>query len=244
MYYVGGNSKSVEQDVIHSYGMAYGGGRFAVSYGLAMELVRVLDRCIDRYGEMYGSDKKIGGCMSEIGVPVTKELGFHQVYVDIRGDPHGLLAAHPVAPLVSLHHLDYVQPMFPGLAQIDSLNKLVQAYNLDPGRTLQHSFCYDLNRNWSISVSWGYTVQLYSLLVTTKELETQFQTFVTWKSWSRAIHAEKGQTRTTYKRFEGEPGKECGQKEYVPALSVQFVNVSAAKFDPGLWKKVRNLSLP
>ncbi|KAL7195280.1 hypothetical protein ACSBR1_035490 [Camellia fascicularis] len=83
MYYVGGNSKSVEQDVMHSYGMAYGGGGFAVSYGLAVELVRVLDRCIDRYGEMYGSDKKIGGCMSEIGVPVTKELSFHQVYVSL-----------------------------------------------------------------------------------------------------------------------------------------------------------------
>ncbi|THG09026.1 hypothetical protein TEA_026931 [Camellia sinensis var. sinensis] len=70
--------------------------------------------------------------------------------VDIRGDPYGLLAAQPAAPLVSLHHLDYVQPMFPGLTQIDSLNKLVQAYNLDLGRILQHCFCYDLNRNWSI----------------------------------------------------------------------------------------------
>lgn len=80
MHYIGGNSESVEQDVIHSYTMAYGGGGFAISYPLAAELVRVLDGCIDRYASFYGSDQKIGGCMSEIGVPVTKELGFHQVH--------------------------------------------------------------------------------------------------------------------------------------------------------------------
>ncbi|THF96611.1 hypothetical protein TEA_004264 [Camellia sinensis var. sinensis] len=267
MYYVGGNSESVEQDLIHSYSMAYGGGGFAVSYPLAAELVRILDGCVDRYAALYGSDQKIGGCMSEIGVVVTKELGFHQV--DVRGDPYGLLAAHPVAPLVSLHHLDYVQALFPGLTQIDSLKKLIQAYNLDPGRILQQSFCYDLSRNWSISVSWGYTVQLYPTLVLAKELETPFQTFVSWRSWSQepftfntrvmssdpcerpviyfldqVEEVKMGQTRTTYKRFLGESRKECGQEDYVPVLSVEFVTVLAATFQPDMWKKVRKLSIP
>ena len=80
MYYIGGSSESVEQNIIHSYTMAYGGGGFAVSYPLAAELVRILDGCIDRYADFYGSDQKIQGCISEIGVQVTKELGFHQVY--------------------------------------------------------------------------------------------------------------------------------------------------------------------
>ncbi|GMY14497.1 hypothetical protein FCV25MIE_09736 [Fagus crenata] len=78
MYYVGGNSESVEQDVIFSYTMAYGGGGFAISYPLAAQLVRILDACIDRYSSLYGSDQKIQSCLSEIGVPLTKELGFHQ----------------------------------------------------------------------------------------------------------------------------------------------------------------------
>ncbi|CAB4284563.1 unnamed protein product [Prunus armeniaca] len=170
MYYIGGNSESVEQDVIHSYTMAYGGGGFAISYPLAAELVKILDGCIDRYDKFYGSDQKIQGCLSEIGVPVTKELGFHQL--DIRGSPYGLLAAHPVAPLVSLHHFDYFESIFPNLTQIDSVEKLVSGYEVDPSRILQQSFCYDLNRNWSVSVSWGYTVQLYPFLVTSKKLET------------------------------------------------------------------------
>ncbi|MCI40355.1 fringe-related family protein, partial [Trifolium medium] len=41
MYYIGGNSESVEQDVIHFYTMAYGGGGFAISYPLAAELVKI-----------------------------------------------------------------------------------------------------------------------------------------------------------------------------------------------------------
>lgn len=79
MYYIGGNSESVEQDLVHSYGMAYGGGGIAISYPLAEVLVKFLDGCINRYHDFYGSDQKIGGCMAEIGVPLTRELGFHQV---------------------------------------------------------------------------------------------------------------------------------------------------------------------
>ncbi|KAK2972320.1 hypothetical protein RJ640_014378 [Escallonia rubra] len=231
MYYVGGNSESVEQDIIHSYTMAYGGGGFAISYPLAAELVRVLDGCIDRYASFYGSDQKIQGCMSEIGVPVTKELGFHQ-------------------------------PIFPGLSRIESLKKLVQAYSLDTGRALQHSFCYDLSRNWSVSVSWGFTVQLYPSLMTAKVLETPYQTFVTWRSWSREPFAfntrtmspdpcerpamfflervqgtETGQTLSTYKRSMAETGKQCDKQGPVPALSIQYFNVSAAKFEHDLWKQ-------
>ncbi|PKA56622.1 hypothetical protein AXF42_Ash012752 [Apostasia shenzhenica] len=32
---------------------------------------------------------------------------------DVYGDLLGLLAAHPIAPLVSIHHLDVVEPIFP-----------------------------------------------------------------------------------------------------------------------------------
>ncbi|KAK9283173.1 hypothetical protein L1049_011407 [Liquidambar formosana] len=78
MYYIGGNSESVEQDVKHSYGMAFGGGGFAISYPLAAQLVNVLDGCIDKYDTFYGSDERICACMSEIGVPLTRERGFHQ----------------------------------------------------------------------------------------------------------------------------------------------------------------------
>ncbi|XP_073158536.1 uncharacterized protein [Henckelia pumila] len=260
MYYIGGNSESVEQDLTHSYTMGYGGGGFAISYPLAAELVRILDGCIDRYADFYGSDQKIGACMSEIGVPLTKELGFHQI--DIQGSPYGLLSAHPLAPLVSLHHLDYVQPLFPGRSRIDSVKRLVKAYKSDPARALQHSFYHDLSRNWSVSVSWGYTVQLYPFLVTGKDLSTPLQTFLTWRSWSQepftfntrvmsldpcerpvifyfdgVKDAGKGKTWTWYKRNPYMRRRRCEREDYAAAYLVKGFNVSAAVLDPQLWNK-------
>ncbi|KAA0044110.1 uncharacterized protein E5676_scaffold352G001460 [Cucumis melo var. makuwa] len=260
MYYIGANSESVEQDVVHSYAMAYGGGGFAISYPLATVLVQILDGCIDRYAHMYGSDQKIQGCITEIGVPLTKELGFHQL--DIRGNPYGILAAHPIAPLVSLHHLDYVQSIFPAMTQPDSLKKLYKAYETDPSRALQHSFCYDTVRNWSVSVSWGYSVQLYPWLVTAKEMETAFLTYQTWKTNSNEpftfdtqpvssdpckrpilyflnsterLGSRQWRTLTTYQRYTEEA--RCDRPDYAPALAVESFNVSAPEFDRRLWNQ-------
>jgi len=83
MYYIGGSSESVEQDTMHGYDTAFGGGGFAVSYPLACELVKILDGCIERYHSFYGSDEKVSACVAELGVPLTRESGFHQVLSNI-----------------------------------------------------------------------------------------------------------------------------------------------------------------
>lgn len=79
MYYIGGNSESVEQDVMHAYDMAFGGGGFAISYPLAAQLVKLMDGCLDRYFRFYGSDQRVWACAAEVGVPLTTQRGFHQV---------------------------------------------------------------------------------------------------------------------------------------------------------------------
>ncbi|KAF3642102.1 putative ARF guanine-nucleotide exchange factor GNOM-like [Capsicum annuum] len=79
MYYIGGNSESVEQDVMHAYDMAFGGGGFAISYPLAAELVRIMDGCLSRYFNFYGSDQRVWACVGELGISLTRERGFHQV---------------------------------------------------------------------------------------------------------------------------------------------------------------------
>lgn len=182
MYYIGGNSESVEQNVMHAYDMAFGGGGFAISYPLAAGLVRIMNRCLNQYFNFYGSDQRVWACVGEVGVTLTPERGFHQI--DIRDDPFGLLAAHPMAPLVSLHHLEYVQPLFPNQSQLESLRMLTTAYKVDPSRTMQQAFCYYQRYKWSISVSWAYAVQIYPWLLSAKDLETPLQTFRTWRSWS------------------------------------------------------------
>ncbi|MBA0794922.1 hypothetical protein Gohar_019205, partial [Gossypium harknessii] len=77
-YYIGSLSESHIQNIFFSYSMAYGGGGFAISYPLAKALSKMQDRCIQRYPGLYGSDDRMQACMAELGVPLTKELGFHQ----------------------------------------------------------------------------------------------------------------------------------------------------------------------
>ncbi|KAG9454573.1 hypothetical protein H6P81_007477 [Aristolochia fimbriata] len=263
MYYVGGISESVEQDVMHSYGMAFGGGGFAVSHVLAEELAGLLDGCLLRYGYFYGSDQRVAACLAELGVPLTRELGFHQL--DIRGDAYGILAAHPVAPLVSLHHLDNLKPLLPGKkSQEESLASIFGAASLDQGRAMQQSFGYDPERKWSVSVSWGYTVQIYPWVVPPYEMAKAFQTFKTWRSWqagpftfntrawpsdpceqplvymlesATAVETELGTlTRSVYKK--GVVENECrGKASYKEALKIEKVEVLAPKMGPDAWKK-------
>ncbi|KAL9231385.1 hypothetical protein vseg_006620 [Gypsophila vaccaria] len=259
MYYVGGNSESVESVDLHGYGTAFGGGGFAVSSGLASELVRILDGCIIRYHEYYGSDEKVAACVEELGVTLTKEPGFHQF--DIRGDPYGLLAAHPVAPLVSLHHLDAVEPLFPGQTQENSVKKLMNSYKIDPKLTLQQSFCYDHRLRWSVSVAWGYTAQLYPSMVPPRLLSRPFQMFRTWRSSrdgpfvfntrsfgddpckkpvvyyvDRVEDTGGGTTLSSYKRVEGE--RTCEQLAYANVTMVEEITVVATKSSPDEWSKV------
>ncbi|OQU92856.1 hypothetical protein SORBI_3001G424132 [Sorghum bicolor] len=79
MYYVGSSSESVGQNVAHSYAMAFGGGGYAVSFPAAAALAGIMDGCLDRYNELYGSDHRVQACLAELGVPLTREPGFHQV---------------------------------------------------------------------------------------------------------------------------------------------------------------------
>ncbi|KAL8462860.1 hypothetical protein ACS0TY_033749 [Phlomoides rotata] len=260
MVYVGGNSESVEQDVMHAYDMAFGGGGFAISYPLAAELVNAMDGCLNRYHNFYGSDQRVWACVGELGVTLSREPGFHQI--DIRGDPFGLLVAHPLAPLISLHHLDSVKPLFPKQSQVESVRALMEAYELDPLRTLQQCFCYHRKYKWSVSISWGYTVQIYPILLTPKDLETPILTFKTWRSWNdgpftfntrpvspdpcqqpiiyyfASLNEEDGanHTLTTYTNSLSKPLNNCN-RDYARAMAIENIVVSASKMDPQDWNQ-------
>ncbi|KAH9324956.1 hypothetical protein KI387_005134 [Taxus chinensis] len=182
-YYIGSNSECAEQNAVHSFHMAYGGGGFAISYPLAKALANVQDECLGRYSALYGSDQRIHACLAELGVPLTKEPGFHQM--DVHGSLLGILAAHPLTPLVSLHHLDAVAPVFPSMTRVGALRHLMKAAQADPDRLVQQSICYDRKRKWTVSVSWGYSLQIYSRVLLPRILEYPLETFGFWRGWAR-----------------------------------------------------------
>ncbi|BFG31771.1 hypothetical protein CerSpe_180460 [Prunus speciosa] len=177
-YYIGSLSESHLQNIFFSYGMAYGGGGFAISYPLAKALSKMQDRCIQRYPGLYGSDDRMQACMAELGVPLTKELGFHQY--DVYGNLFGLLAAHPVAPLVTMHHLDVVEPIFPNATRVQALQRLLVPVKLDSAGIMQQSICYDKSKSWTISVSWGFAVQIFRGVFSPREMEMPSRTFLNW----------------------------------------------------------------
>lgn len=177
-YYIGSLSESHIQNIFFSYSMAYGGGGFAISYPLAKALSKMQDRCIQRYPGLYGSDDRMQACMAELGVPLTKELGFHQY--DVYGNLFGLLAAHPVTPLVSLHHLDVVEPIFPNVSRVQALQRLMLPTKLDSAGIMQQSICYDKTKSWTILVSWGFAVQVFRGIFSPREIEMPSRTFLNW----------------------------------------------------------------
>lgn len=171
-----------------------------------------------------------------------------------------------MAPLVSLHHLDYLEPMFPNYTRIDSLKSLIKAYQIDPARIIQQSFCYDHMQKWSISIAWGHSVQLYLSMIPANDLQTPLQTFKTWRSWrngpftfntrpvssdpckhpilyflNEVLEVGKSGTVTTYERYVDKEGKRCERADYVHAMSVQRFIVSSLKMDTEYWEKVRIL---
>uniref|UniRef100_A0A1J3JML2 Uncharacterized protein n=1 Tax=Noccaea caerulescens TaxID=107243 RepID=A0A1J3JML2_NOCCA len=181
-FYIGSNSESFDQNVRYSFDMAFGGGGFAISASLARALSKVMDSCLMRYSHMYGGDSRIFSCLAELGVTLTHEPGFHQI--DVRGNLFGLLCAHPLSPLLSLHHLDAVDPLFPKKNRTEAMAHLIRATNLDSARILQQSVCYDSSNSVTVSVVWGYAIQVYEGNKLLPDLLSLQKTFSTWRRGS------------------------------------------------------------
>ncbi|TYJ22517.1 hypothetical protein E1A91_A08G130500v1 [Gossypium mustelinum] len=193
-YYIGSLSESHIQNIFFSYGMAYGGGGFAISYPLAKALAKMQDRCIQRrwnprvdrvfdlvwfchnYVVFWSVDILERGCHALLTV---RKRSFKEPY-DVYGNLFGLLAAHPVTPLVSLHHLDVVEPIFPNVSRVQALQRLMLPTKLDSAGIMQQSICYDKTKSWTISVSWGFAVQVFRGIFSPREIEMPSRTFLNW----------------------------------------------------------------
>eukprot|EP00249_Psilotum_nudum_P012442 c23787_g1_i1 orf=147-1688(+) len=178
LYYIGNPSESHSSNTYFSHLMAFGGGGIAISYPLAKAISKMLDGCLDRYPSLFGSDDRLHACITELGVPLTREPGFHQF--DVHGNTFGLLATHPIAPFVSMHHLEELDPIFPALSKLDGLRLLTNAMRTEPSSFLQRSLCYDRNKRLTFTVSSGYVVQVYPSIFLPRDLERPEITFKAW----------------------------------------------------------------
>ncbi|KAK8518800.1 hypothetical protein V6N12_012042 [Hibiscus sabdariffa] len=122
-------------------------------------------------------------CLTELGVGLTREPGFHQF--DVRGNAYGLLAAHPLTPLVSLHHIDHIDPIFPNITTTKEMQHF-HAAEVDSQRILQQTICYNRQFSRTVSVSWGYAIQVYNKHIPLPDILPVPETFRQWK-WGTVL---------------------------------------------------------
>jgi SMC interacting uncharacterized protein involved in chromosome segregation len=105
------------------------------------------------------------------------------VQLDIRSDEMGILAAHPVTPLMSLHHLDFIPEIFPKtttktFTKVEAVKYLLDAATVDPASILQQSICYDRKAGVVNSCFLGYVVEVYKGFISPLTLQRPARHFV------------------------------------------------------------------
>ncbi|KAL8527498.1 hypothetical protein ACS0TY_005368 [Phlomoides rotata] len=166
-YYIGGHSEFLLSDYLFSFNQAFGGGGIMLSYPLATALAADMENCLNRYLMLNSADNTTRACIADIGL-------------DFRGDISGLLSAHPLTPLLSLHHFDMVDPIFPSKDRFESTRHLMAAAAADQSRLLQQTICYDRHKNWTFSISWGYSAHIYERIMPRSYLQKPIETFNPW----------------------------------------------------------------
>jgi hypothetical protein len=104
---------------------------------------------------------------------------------DIRGNAHGLLASHPIAPFISIHHVELVDPIYPGLNSLESLELFTKAMKMEPMSFLQHSICYDQIQRLTFAISLGYVVEVYPNVLLPRDLERSQRTYIAYNRMSQ-----------------------------------------------------------
>ncbi|CAA3006149.1 uncharacterized protein LOC111412546 [Olea europaea subsp. europaea] len=177
-YYLGGHSEFIFSNYWFSFSQGFGGAGFMLSAPLAKALAKDLENCLSRYAHLEAADQSTMSCIADIGVSLTPLQGIHQM--DMRGDASGFLSSHPQFPLMSLHHFDMVEPIFPSMDRAKSTRHLMKAAKFDQSRILQQTVCHHRKSNWTFSISWGYSVHLYERIMPRSYLQYPIETFEKW----------------------------------------------------------------
>lgn len=185
-YYFGGHSEFILSNYWYSFNQGFGGAGFILSYPLAKALARDMISCLKRYAHLNAADKTTMTCIADIGVNLSPLLGVHQI--DLRGDLSGFLSSHPKSLLMSLHHFDMVDPIFPSMDRAQSGYHLLNAANYDQSRMLQQTICHKRSTSWTFSISWGYSAHIYEKIMPRSWLQNPIETFKTWGRSPRPPH--------------------------------------------------------
>lgn len=165
-WFMGSISESPKQN--HDYGLAllstgaqlgsyaFGGGGIIISKALMHIIIPDYQKCLHDHAGMFGGDQRIAACVKVLapGTELTILKGMHQIdTIHHETDLQAMLEAHPVQPLLSLHHMADVP--LPGLGDLHGLRNQIRK---NPYGALQQSVCQS-EQHGTFSVSAGLSVR-------------------------------------------------------------------------------------
>ncbi|XP_051142222.1 uncharacterized protein LOC127259118 [Andrographis paniculata] len=73
-----------------------------------------------------------------------------------------------------------MDPIFPKMDRFQSTRHLMTAAAADQSRLLQQTICHHRPSNWTFSVAWGYSAQIYESIFPRSFLQMPIETFRPW----------------------------------------------------------------
>jgi predicted transcriptional regulator with HTH domain len=81
--------------------------------------------------------------------------------------------------------VEFVDPIYPGLNSLESLELFTKAMKTEPMNFLQRSVCYDKRQKLTFAISLGYVVQVYPSVLLPPELERSERTYIAFNRMSQ-----------------------------------------------------------
>ncbi|KAH7544858.1 hypothetical protein FEM48_Zijuj01G0030600 [Ziziphus jujuba var. spinosa] len=66
------------------------------------------------------------------------------------------------------------------MGPIEAIERLRRPMSLDSAGLMQQSICYDRRRRWTVSVSWGFSVQIIRGFIKARDMEIPGRTMLNW----------------------------------------------------------------
>lgn len=66
------------------------------------------------------------------------------------------------------------------MGRVNAMKRFMVPAKLDSASLTQQSICYDTAHRWTVSVSWGYTVQITRGVLSAREMQIPTRTFIDW----------------------------------------------------------------
>ncbi|GAA6064008.1 hypothetical protein JCM10212_001403 [Sporobolomyces blumeae] len=192
-------SFSETRGTVETFGkISFGGGGTIISRGLVRKMQSTLDRCAERFADIFGGDGITSNCAA-----FTRDMSLDNLVeevpamrqMDIRGDATGYLTSGR-APFMSLHHWASWLNLIPDRTPLSSIKLFSRAASIVGGPNFLRRFLFDSGK---VEVTLGYAVTLHREALRDEDLGAAEWTWTDHEPYSPARpKIDEGSGKLTY----------------------------------------------